>query len=124
MMTFLRQVLSRYKIQAMISIEDLRDYYHEAFFDSFRKDQYKKVIPKLVALFKSLNNGKPTSTVIVDFKGSITPLKPVDLKMIEALKLLDYQTNEEMYSSGFVEKEGKRIPVLDILKTRASKIRA
>lgn len=125
MSTFLKQISDRYEIDAIISKEAFRKDYqmYDIFYDTFDKEAYKEVVPKLVALFKSLNNGKPATTVIIDFKGAPTQLDDIDRDMIKALQNLGYELNEELYKSGMVLKEGKHIPILDILRTRASKIR-
>jgi len=124
MISFIRKVWAKYQIEAILSKEEF-GHYHDAFFNSFDRDRYKKIIKQLVELFKKLNNGKPKTTVIVDFGGGVKPLKKIDLDMIEALKKLGYEVNDELYSSGIVfKKEDKKtVPIMDILKTRASKIR-
>ena len=121
---FKRLVHKKYII-AIIDKEDFKKgrKYHRKFYETFDKSSYKKIIPKLTDLFRKLNGGKLKSTVIVNFDGSQTPLKDIDYKMVEALRKLDYEVNEDSYKTGMVFKKGKQIPILDVLNTKATKVR-
>jgi hypothetical protein len=124
MMLFSKSVKNKYVI-AIITKEDFKkEPIQDRFYKHFDAKQYKKIVPKLTDLFKKLNKGVLKKTVIVDFSGKPQKLHPIDLKLMEALKSYGYEVNEDMYKTGFVSKEGKQVPVLDILKTKATKARA
>ena len=124
-MKFIGRVRNRYKIVAIIPKEKFKKGkgYHNKFYNTFDKDVYKKVAPTIQKLFRALGGGKLKHTILVDFGGQPVELKPLDLQMIEALKKLGYEASEEMYKTGHVLKGTKEIPILDILKTKATKIR-
>lgn len=124
-MKFFLKVKEKYKITAIIPKEefDRGSEYHDAFHEEFNMYDYKKMLPKLKNLFRALNGGKLKSTVIVDFSGKPSALKDIDHKMIEALQKLDYDVTEDSYKTGLVLKDGKTIPILSILKTKATKVR-
>jgi len=122
---FVRKVKEKYKIEAIIPKEDFKKggKYHETFYGNFDKDKYKSVAPKLQQLFRTLGGGKLKHTVIVDYAGKPSTLKDIDIKMIEALQKLGYEVNDEMYKTGHVLKNNKEVPILEILKTKATKVR-
>ena len=121
-MSFYRRVSDKYKIVAIIEKGDFKNY-HSKFYDTFDKDIYKEVAPKLQKLFRDMNDGKLKHTIIVDYSGDVENLKPIDLEMIEALKKLGYEVDELLYKTGHVLKDKKEISILDILKTKSTKVR-
>ncbi len=124
MSEFRSLISKKYKIVAIIEKDDFKKgtNYHTKFFKTFDKIRYKKVMPKITNLFKKLNNGKLKSTIIMDLSGVPVSLKLTDYKLIDILKDLGYEVNEDLYIAGIVKKEGKEIPIFDILQTRASKV--
>jgi len=127
MTSFYKKVYGRYKVVAIIPKEKFKKggKYHTLFFKSFNKKIYKKVAPKLHDLFRKLNGGKLKSTVVIDAK-SLVPvvLRDIDYKMIDALRKLGNTVNDDMYKAGIViSSKGKEVPILDILKTKATKVR-
>ena len=118
------QVKRKYAI-AIITKEDFKkNPIKDNFYNTFSKNLYKRIIPKLTSLFRKLNKGVLKKTVIVDFGGNPQTLHPIDLQLIEALKSYGYEVNEDIYKTGVALKEGKQVNILDILKTKATKARA
>lgn len=131
MMKFKKSVLLKYEVISLISKESWKrqrgeNYpytYEKRFYKTFNKEKYKKIIPKLVSLFKALNNGKPAVTIVKDLKMPIQ-LTLVDTHLIDLLTKAGYECSEELYKMGMVLKEGKEIPIFDILNSNLKKIRA
>ncbi len=125
-MNFIQRVFNKYQVKAIISKDAFKKgtKYHKAFYKNFNKAKYKEILPKLTSLFRRMNNGILKSTIIVDFVGQPTVLTAIDNHMIKALKALGYTLDADSYKAGFVQNDnGKQIPILDILKTKATKVR-